>query len=62
MATLIIIAIVLAGAGLLLGAYLKICSAIRREDRIKGSLRSDPPSRATRNARDVTAISSSRWH
>jgi hypothetical protein len=61
MATLIVIAIVLAGAGLVLGAYVKICSAIRREDRIKGSLRFDAPSRATRNARDLTGISSSRW-
>jgi hypothetical protein len=61
MATLIVIAIVLAGAGLVLGAYIKICSAIRREDRIKGSLRYDAPSRAARNARDLTGISSSKW-
>lgn len=60
-ASLILIAIVVAVAGVLFGAFLKICFAIRREDRTKWSLRHDAPSQAAQSARDLVGISSSRW-
>jgi hypothetical protein len=60
-ASLILIAVVVAVAGVLFGAFLKICFAIRREDRTKWSLRRDPPSQAAQSARDLVGISSSRW-
>ena len=61
MAALITIAIVMAIAGVLLGAYIKICSAIRREDRMKGSLHFDAPSQSARSARSLVGISNSKW-
>lgn len=61
MAALITIGIVMAIAGVLLGAYLKICGAIRREDRRKGSLRFDAPSQSARSARSLIGISNSKW-
>jgi hypothetical protein len=60
-ASLIIIALVMAVAGVVFGAYVKICFAIRREDRVKGALRFDPPNQSARSARDLVGISSSRW-
>jgi hypothetical protein len=61
MASLIIITLVLTVAGILFGAYIKICFAIRRDDRTKWSLRGDAPSQAAQSARDLVGISSSRW-
>lgn len=61
MAGLIIITLVLTVAGILFGAYIKICFAIRREDRIRGSLRSDATSQSARSARTVVGVSGSRW-
>lgn len=61
MATLITLAIVTITTGAVIGAFLKISSAIRREDRIKGSLRFDPPTGSARTARDLVGFSSSRW-
>jgi hypothetical protein len=61
MAALITIALVVAVAGVLFGAYLKICFAIRREDRAKWSLRRDAPDQAAQSARDFVGISGSRW-
>ncbi|HEX9041145.1 MAG TPA: hypothetical protein VF838_08960 [Trebonia sp.] len=61
MAALIIISIITAVAGVVFGAYLKICFAIQREDRRKGSLRLDAPSPSARNARNLVGISSSKW-
>jgi hypothetical protein len=61
MAALIAITIVIALAGVVFGAYLKICFAIRREDRTRGSLRLDARSQSARSARDLVGISSSRW-
>jgi len=43
MAALITMSIIVAVAGVLFGAYLKICFAIRQEDGQRGSLRSAPP-------------------
>jgi len=56
MASLIIIASVTAVAGILVGAYFTICLAISREDRVRGSLRLDAPSRSARTARLVIGI------
>jgi hypothetical protein len=61
MAAFITIAIVVAVAGVLFGAYIKICLAIRREDRVKWSLRSDPPTSSTQTARTLVGIRGSRW-
>jgi hypothetical protein len=61
MAALITITIVVAVAGVLFGAYLKICFAIRRDDRTKWSLRRDAPNHSAQSARDFVGISGSRW-
>ena len=61
MAALITISIIVAVAGVVFGAYLKICFAIRREDRKRGSLRLDAPNQSARSARDFVGISSSKW-
>jgi len=61
MAALITIAFVVAAAGVVFGAYIKICLAIRREDRSKGSLRFDAPNQSAQTARAVVGITSSRW-
>jgi hypothetical protein len=60
-AALITLSIVIGIAGVLVGAYLRICFAIRREDRSKGSLRFDPPSPSTQTARSFVGMNSSRW-
>jgi hypothetical protein len=59
-AALITVGIVTAIAGVLLGAYVKVCGAIRREDRLKGSLRFDAPSQSARSARSLIGISNSK--
>lgn len=61
MATLITIAIPVVAVAIVFGAYVKICWAIRREDRRKWSLRSAPSSVSAQVARDLVGISSSRW-
>ena len=61
MAALITISIIVAMAGVVFGAYLKICFAIRREDRKRGALRLDAPNRSARRSRDFVGISSSKW-
>ena len=61
MAALVLLGLVLIIAGACLGAFLKICFAIRREDQTKWSLRREAPSQAAQSARDLVGISSSRW-
>ena len=61
MAALITIAIIVAVTGAVFGAFIKICLAIRRDDRTKWSLRRDAPSQAAQSARDLVGISNSRW-
>jgi hypothetical protein len=51
MAVLIVIGIVLTIVGVVFGAYLTICFAIAREDRIKWSLRREASTRSARTAR-----------
>jgi len=60
-AVLVLIAIIVAVAGVLFGAYIKICLAIRREDRVKWSLRSDAPTFSTQTARSLVGLRGSRW-
>jgi hypothetical protein len=62
MAALITIALIVAVTGVVFGAYLKICCAIRRDDRTKWSLRRDAPNHSAQSARDLVGISSSWWH
>lgn len=61
MAALITIAVIGFATIVAGGAYLKVCFAIRREDRTKWSLRREAPSQAAQSARDLVGISSSRW-
>jgi hypothetical protein len=61
MAGFVVLGIVTIIAGVCIGGFLKLCSAIRREDRIRGSLRLDAPSHSAQSARDLVGISSSRW-
>jgi hypothetical protein len=61
MAALITIAIVVAVAGGLFGAYLKICLAIRRDDGRKGSLRLDAPNQSAQTARTLVGMKSFGW-
>lgn len=60
MAVLVTIAIVVALAVVLFGAYLRICFAISREDRIKWSLRRDARTQSAQDARAFTGISGTR--
>jgi hypothetical protein len=61
MAALITIAIVVAVAGVVCGAYLKICFAIRRDDRRRGALRRDAPNQSAQSARAVVGMNSFGW-
>ena len=61
MAALISIALVVVGAGVVFGAFLKVCLAIRREDRTKGSLRRDAPDQSAQSARTLVGMTSFRW-
>jgi hypothetical protein len=57
----LVLALVTLVAGICVGVFVKISVAIRREDRMKGSLRFDAPSYSAQTARDLVGISSSRW-
>jgi hypothetical protein len=61
MASLVVLALVTIAAGACAGAFLKISFAIRKDDRIRGSLRFDALSASARSARALTGASSSRW-
>ncbi len=60
MAALITIAIVAGVAALLFVGYLWLCLAMGREDRTKGSLRSDATSPSARSARKLVGLSGSK--
>jgi hypothetical protein len=62
MASLVIIATILTLAGLVAGAFITLCLAIRREDRIKGALRLDAPDKAAQSACTLVGISSRGWN
>jgi hypothetical protein len=61
MAGFVVVAIVMIIMGACIGAFLKLSLAIRREDRIRGSLRLDAPSQSAQTARALVGMSSSRW-
>jgi len=61
MAALITLAIVTLLAGGAVGLLLRLSFAIRGEDRIRGSLRFDPPTASTKAARGLVGLTSSRW-
>jgi hypothetical protein len=60
MAPLIPLALVAAICGVLCGAYIKICLAIRREDRAR-TLPFDAPDKSARSARSLVGVNGSRW-
>jgi hypothetical protein len=60
-ASLVVLGFVTIIAGACVGAFFKLSFAIRREDRVRGQLRFDPPSPSARAARDLVGISGSRW-
>jgi hypothetical protein len=60
-AALITISIIAGGAGVMFGAYLRICFAIRREDRTKWSLRLDAPDHVAQSARTLVGMNNSKW-
>ena len=61
MAPLITLILVTVISGTCIGIFLKVCSAIRREDRVKGSLRFDAPNSSALTARRMVGMTSSRW-
>jgi hypothetical protein len=61
MAVLITIALVTVLVGTVLGAFLKLSFAIRREDRSRGSLRSDASDSSAKAARSLVGLHGSRW-
>ncbi len=60
MAALVVLALITILLGAILGAFVKLSLAIRREDRA-GSLRFDAPTSSAEIARSLVGISSSRW-
>lgn len=61
MAALITLVPVAVAFGVMCGAYVKICFAIRSEDRRRQSLRRAATSRSAQAARSVVGITGSRW-
>ena len=61
MAGLVVLGVVTIIVGACIGAFLKLSAAIRREDRVRGSLRLDAPTISARTARTLVSLSSSRW-
>lgn len=60
MASLVIVTLAVTVAGVLIGVYLGVCRAICREDRLKWSLRSGPPTFSTQTARALVGIKGTR--
>jgi hypothetical protein len=60
MAVLVAVALITALIGVVIGAFLRISLAIRRDDHALGSLRSDAPNHTTRAARSLVGFTSSR--
>ncbi len=61
MAALITIALVAMAFGVVFGAFLRLSSAIRREDRVPGSLRRGAVSPRDRSVRSLVGAHSSGW-
>lgn len=61
MAGLVVLGVVTIIIGACIGAFLKLSFAIRREDRLRGSLRRAATNHSARSARTLVGVSSSRW-
>ena len=61
MSGLVVLGVVTIIVGACIGAFLKLSAAIRREDRVRGSLRRGAPTSSARTARTLVSLSSSRW-
>jgi hypothetical protein len=61
MAGLVVLGLVTIIIGACIGAFLMLSFAIRREDRLRGALRFDPPNHSARTARTLVGVNSSRW-
>lgn len=61
MAALVVLVLTAIAFGVLLGGFLMVSLAIRRDDHSLGSLRFDAPNHSARTARTLVGISSSRW-
>jgi hypothetical protein len=61
MVSLVVLGVLAVIVGTCIGAFLKLSFAIRREDRLRGSLRLDAPNHTARSARSLVGMSSSRW-
>ena len=61
MAGLVVLGLITIIVGGCIGAFLKLSFAIRREDRLRGSLRLDATNHSAQTARMLVGMSSSRW-
>jgi hypothetical protein len=61
MASLVVLGVVTIMIGICVGAFLKLSSAIRREDRRRGALRLNAPNHSAQTARTMVGVRSSRW-
>jgi hypothetical protein len=61
MASFVVLGVVTIIVGACVGAFFRLSFAIRREDRLRGSLRFDAPDHSTQSARTMVSLSSSRW-
>jgi hypothetical protein len=61
MASLVVLGVVTIIIGACIGAFLKLSFAIRREDRLRGSLRLDAPNHTARSARSLVGMRSCGW-
>jgi hypothetical protein len=60
-ASVVVIVLTATAFGVLFGVFLRVSSAIKREDKAPGSLRLDAPNRSAQTARALVGMSSSRW-
>jgi hypothetical protein len=61
MASLVVLGVITIIVGACIGAFLKLSFAIRREDRLRGSLRLGASNNSAQTARTMVGVSSSRW-
>jgi hypothetical protein len=61
MASLAVLGVITIIVGACIGAFLKLSFAIRREDRLRGSLRLGASNPSAQTARTMVGVSSSRW-
>jgi hypothetical protein len=61
MASVVILILTAVAFGVLLGGFLAVSFALRRDDRDLGSIRFDAPTHSARAVRNLVGISGSRW-